>query len=158
MREPWDWDMVWMNVALVIKERSKDPDTQVGSVVVSPDNRKVYVGYNGFPAGVKDTVERWKRPHKYDLVIHAEDNALLNAKEDLEGWTLYLTLYPCVRCATDLIQAGIKRLVYLEKPDRPDSKYDLSTEIMTEAGILIEEYEGPHKGAYGWSQWDPEEK
>jgi dCMP deaminase len=149
---PWSWDRVWMNVALIVKERSKDPDTQVGSVVVSPDNRKTHVGYNSFPIGVKDTPERWKRPDKYNLVIHAEDDAILNSKEDLDGWTLYVTLFPCVRCATDVIQAGIKRIVYLEKPDRPDSKYDLSTEIMEEAGIVIEKYVHNKHGAYGFSE------
>jgi dCMP deaminase len=140
MRKPWDWDRVWISIAQIIKQRSKDPNTQVGAVVVSPNNRSMHCGYNGFPVGVKDTPKRWERPTKHDFILHAEKNAILNSKENLEGWTLYVTLFPCVLCATIIIQSGIKRVVYGEKPHRPQSKYDLSTEIMVEAGIAIEKY------------------
>ena len=52
----------------------------------------------------------------HDLVsapLYAETNAILFANRDrLVGSTLYVyPLSPCVRCATNIIQSGIKRVV-----------------------------------------------
>jgi dCMP deaminase len=64
------------------------------------------------------------REPKYARVIHAEVNAVLHARERLDGYTLYS--WPpgfgptCDRCATVVIQAGITRVVY---------RRDLSTEF-----------------------------
>ena len=41
--------------------RSKDPGTQVGACIVSPDNRILSMGYNGFPNGCSDEDFPWKR-------------------------------------------------------------------------------------------------
>ncbi len=42
------WDTYFMLVALISTERSKDPRTQVGAVIVK-NNRILSVGYNGAP-------------------------------------------------------------------------------------------------------------
>ncbi len=49
---------------------------------------------------------------KYAFVVHAELNAILNSKRNLENCTIYVSLFPCNECAKAIIQSGIKRIVY----------------------------------------------
>ena len=50
-------------------------------------------------------------------VVHAEVNALMFRNcVDLEGCTLYTTLFPCLDCAKTIIRSGIKKLYYLTDP------------------------------------------
>ena len=78
------WDQYFMGVALLSAMRSKDPGTQVGACIVSPQNRVVSVGYNGLPFGCSDDEFPWSREGefldtKYPYVCHAELNAILNS-------------------------------------------------------------------------------
>jgi dCMP deaminase len=91
---------------------SKDPSTKVGAVIVSEDTRMVSIGYNGFPKNLQENSERWQKPLKYEYVIHAEMNAIMNCPFDTKGCTLYCTHQPCHRCLVHLVNAGIKRVVY----------------------------------------------
>ena len=77
------WDQYFMGVALLSAERSKDPNTQVGSCIVDKRRRIVGIGYSGFPAGCSDDELPWEREGafldtKYAYVCHAELNAILN--------------------------------------------------------------------------------
>ena len=110
-----------MMMALVQSLRSPDPNTQVGACITSPNNTVLGTGYNGWPRGISNHCLPWNREGdplnvKYTYVVHAEANAILNSKADLEGSTLYVTLYPCNSCATLILQKGIKRVVYLNNP------------------------------------------
>lgn len=116
------WDESFMLHAIVAAGRSKDPNTQVGACIVGKNNRILSLGYNGAPNGWNDDRFPWDRDNKeeknnkYPYAIHAEMNALLNYKgdnKDLEGATVYVTLFSCHECAKCLAQAGIKRIVYL---------------------------------------------
>jgi len=144
MRKPITWEETWMKVAESVALRSKDPITQVGAVVVSPDQRTMHTGYNGFPTGLMENDARWVRPTKYQYVIHAEINAILNSKTDLNSWTLYLTLHPCSSCALLIIQSGIKRVVYKDLPN-PQSQldYTFAGSILKEAGVELVRYQNP---------------
>lgn len=114
------WDNRWLDVALQVATWSKDPSTKCGAVIVQPDNRIVSVGYNGFAEGVEDTDERWTRPEKYEWVIHAEMNAILNVRSrDMADCTLYITTQPCHRCLQHIINTGIKKVVWLA----PDEEF-----------------------------------
>jgi dCMP deaminase len=118
-------DINWLAMAFVVAKRSKDPSTKVGAVIVAADGKKVSVGYNGFPAGTSDIEDLWNnRPLKYQRVIHAEANAIINCPFDTEGSTIYCTLHPCYRCMGMLINAGIKRIVYYgerwEREEHPE--------------------------------------
>ena len=76
------WDEYFMGVALLAARRSKDPNTQVGACIVSPDNIILSTGYNGLPCSCSDDVFPWEREGaetKYPYVVHAELNAILNA-------------------------------------------------------------------------------
>lgn len=114
-----NWDEYFMAVALLSAQRSKDPSTQVGACVASPDNKIVGVGYNGFPWGCSDDELPWAREGdyldtKYPFVCHAELNAVLNSTApNLKGCKIYVGLFPCNECTKVIIQAGIVEIIYL---------------------------------------------
>lgn len=111
--------LAWMTAI----DMSKDPSTKVGAVIVTPDTRKVSWGYNGMPAGVEETPEMWERPEKYEWVVHAELNALINCPFDTVGCTVYVTMQPCHRCMVHLKNAGIKRIVFSDEYERLTHKH-----------------------------------
>lgn len=117
---------------------SKDPSTQCGAVIVNSKNRIVSVGYNGFPAMVADTQERLNnREQKYKYILHAEQNAILNTNQDLEGCTMYVTHPCCSRCVVEIAAKGIRRVVW-QKPTKEflDRWHDEDlTEIIAECNI-----------------------
>ena len=112
------WDEYFMGIALLTAMRSKDPSSQVGACIVSPENKILSLGYNGMPTGCNDDDMPWEREGdflntKYPFVCHAELNAILNRSAgSLQGCSLYVTLFPCNECAKAIIQAGIKTVVY----------------------------------------------
>ena len=116
-----EWDEYFMAIAKLSAMRSKDPSTQVGACIVSNDNRILSIGYNGAPNGFSDEKFPWGREGnpletKYLYVVHAERNAILNyrgSRKDLENSKIYVDLFPCNECAKEIIQAGIKEVVYL---------------------------------------------
>ena len=133
------WDHRFMGIARdEVATWSKDPSTKVGCVLVSPDRRQIAMGYNGLPAGVRDTAERLgDKVLKNQLTVHAELNAILNARVDLTGWTLYVTKPPCVSCAAAIIQAGIKKVVCppLEMHSSWFKSQAQAWDLLTEAGV-----------------------
>ena len=140
------WDEYFMRIALLTATRSKDLNTKVGAVLVDTRNRIVGTGYNGFPSGAPDDIFPTAREGalydtKYAYTIHAEVNALLNSTVyDLNGATLYCTLFPCNECAKMLIQKGVKRMVYLEDlyPNAPH--HIASRRLMDAMKIPYEEF------------------
>ena len=101
-----------MRIAHVISQRSKDPSTQGGAVLVDQDNIVVGLGYNGFPRGITDEQLPWERKGdfletKYAYVVHAEENAVYNANAQTKDCKLYCTLFPCNECVKTIIQNGI---------------------------------------------------
>ena len=138
------WDEYFMGIAVLSSMRSKDPNTQVGACIVSPDKKIVGVGYNGFPTGCSDDDLPWEREGewletKYPYVCHAELNAILNSTiASLRGATLYVALFPCNECAKAIIQSGIKKVVYLsDKYETSDSTL-ASKKMLSEAGAAFE--------------------
>lgn len=139
------WNIRFMQMAQMISTWSKDQSTKVGCVIVSPEKAILSMGYNGFPRGVNDNIPtRQIRPTKYEFVVHAEENALLNAGRNgtrLNGGILYVTMPPCTRCAGSIIQSGIKEIIYLEPeiqkqiPGWRDS-LDISFTMFDESGVL----------------------
>ena len=117
------WDRRFLELTSTVAQWSKDPSTKVGAVIVDDKNRVVSMGFNGFPRGTSDAEQRYgDRELKLKQIIHAEINAILFAKQDLAGCTLYVTpLAPCAQCASVIIQSGITRVVSL--PNRENSKW-----------------------------------
>lgn len=138
-----NWDARFLKLATHIAGWSKDPSTQVGCVVVGPDREIRSTGFNGFPRGIEDSLERLNdRTQKYPLVCHAEENAIMHAARigvALKDCTAYVTWPPCTRCARSLIQAGVREIVYpagLIIPDRWQEDFALSSSMLAEARVV----------------------
>ncbi len=139
------WDTRFLGLAVHISGWSKDPSSQVGAVITE-GNRIVSLGYNGFAAGIDDTKRRLaERSVKLNLMIHAEENAMIFAKRDLRGCTVYVTHPPCPRCASKLIQEEVKRIVYINPSadflSRWADDLKLSQEMYREAGVSVTGYD-----------------
>lgn len=116
------WDSRFFDLAKHVANWSKDPNTQVGAVIVNDLHQVLSIGYNGFPRGVQDTPSRYEeRGCKHSFVVHAERNALDNAFTEVRGASMYVTLFPCNECAKGIVQKGIKRL-FTPEPD-PSREY-----------------------------------
>ncbi len=136
------WDYRFLQLAQLVAGWSKDPSTQVGAVIVDDDYRIVSVGYNGFPKKIVDNFRLNDRKIKYDIVVHAEANALLFANKPVDGCTIYTWPFePCPRCAGLIIQAGIKRVVsFQNKNTRWEEDFKLSRNLFCEAGVIVQTY------------------
>ena len=132
-------DEYFMGVAMRAARRSKDPNTQVGACIVSPDNIIISTGYNGLPNGGSDDEYPWEREGeetKYPYVVHAELNAILNANgRDLRGSRLYVALFPCNECAKAIIQAGVKEVLYLSDKYASTAATRASKRMLDSAGV-----------------------
>ena len=136
-----NWDERYLDLAKVVSGWSKDPSTKCGAVIVRPDNRIVSLGYNGFPMGVEDDWRLDDRTLKYEIIAHAEMNALISAAQSVVGCTLYTyPLLSCSRCASLMIQAGIHRNI-APRFDEPRwaENIELSKSLYLEAGVEVVE-------------------
>lgn len=135
------WDEYFMGVSLLAAKRSKDPNTQVGACIVDQNNIILSTGYNGFPYGCSDDVYPWEREGddtKYNYVVHAELNAILNARgKDLNGARLYVDLFPCNECAKAIIQSGIAEVVYLYDKYADTPATVASKKMFASAGVRL---------------------
>lgn len=59
------WPDSFLKLANTVAERSKDPSTKVGCIIVGPDKEIRSTGYNSLPRRVSDKPERMERPAKY---------------------------------------------------------------------------------------------
>lgn len=146
------WDEYFMGVAELSAMRSKDPHTQVGCCIVSPDHKILSMGYNGFPRGCSDDDFPWKREgppleNKYFYTTHSELNAILNYRGgSLEGSSLYVTLFPCNECAKAIIQAGIKEIVYDSDKYENEPSTIASKKMLSSAGVEFRKYKRSNRG------------
>jgi len=137
------WDNRFIEMAFMVSTWSKDPSTKVGAVIVDNKNRVISLGFNGFPRGCSDSPEKYSdREVKYRRVLHAEANALLFAKRDLTGCSIYVVpIPPCPQCAGMIIQSGIKRVVTIhptkEQNMRWEDKIEEALSMFIEAGVDI---------------------
>ena len=123
------WDLRFLDLADTVATWSKDPSTQVGAVIVRPNNTIVSMGYNGFPRGFPDIPAYYEdRPTKYSLIVHAEANAVVSAKCDLAGFTIYCSMIPCSECMKLITQAGITRWVSWAPSDEQQARWGTSFE------------------------------
>lgn len=119
-------DAYFLSIAEAVSQRADCMGRHVGAVLVR-DNRIISTGYNGTPSGVKNCTDggcfRCKNREKfpegtaYDicLCVHAEANAILVASKfgiNTSNTIMYTTLQPCFACAKEMLQAGIKEVIY----------------------------------------------
>ena len=127
-------DEYFASLARTAAQMSTCPRLHVGAIVVK-DRRRVSIGYNGAPRGL---------PHCDDVgcdlvdghcvrTVHAEANALISVGfEHTNGATIYVTHSPCRACAGLIINAGIKRVIFVDTYG--DNKI---VTLLMEAGVEI---------------------
>ncbi|XP_013115212.1 probable deoxycytidylate deaminase [Stomoxys calcitrans] len=152
------WDDYFMATAVLSSQRSKDPVTQVGAVIVNEDNRIVAIGYNGFPSRCEDDEFPWYKLSEIEdqldkdqqldpmndkkmFVVHAEANAILNKNcANLKNTRLYTTLFPCNECAKLIVQSGISKVFYISDKYADKPIYRASRLMFGKARIECERY------------------
>ncbi|HBM45913.1 MAG: Deoxycytidylate deaminase [Parcubacteria group bacterium GW2011_GWF2_38_76] len=139
------WDECFMRIARTIADRSKDPSTQAGAVIVNNDNVVVGIGYNGLPRGLKNEEFPWDREGdfldvKYTYVCHAEENAIFNSNNTPKNCKIYATLFPCNECAKSIVQNGIKEVIYESDKYHDEKIWVASRRILDAAGIKYRQY------------------
>lgn len=142
------WDEYFMNIAEIAKTRSNCIRRQVGAVLVNEKHQIISTGYNGVPRGIvhctKDTCtklyEESGEKNEICPAVHAELNAILQAATagiSSEGTTLYSTTRPCGNCTMAIINAGIKRVVYIEDYTDPI----LRSGWLDSSNVVFEKYQ-----------------
>jgi dCMP deaminase len=140
-----EWDIFYLNMARYVATKSKDPSTKTGAVIIRPDGTPASFGFNGFPRGMDDSPELYAdRAVKLSRTVHCEMNAMIFARQDLKGATLYTWPFAsCDRCAVHMIQAGIRRFVYPSMPPEKAARWatsmDTAASYMREAGCEVVE-------------------
>lgn len=119
------WNDYFMTQAVLLSMRATCERLMVGALIVK-DRRIVAGGYNGSTAGDVHCIDEGclLRDGHCIRTIHAEMNALLQcAKFGIPTFEteIYVTHFPCLQCTKSLIQAGIKKIYYLN--DYHDDDY-----------------------------------
>lgn len=142
-----NWTEYFLNIAEVIKLKSKDKSTQIGAVIVGNDNEILSTGYNSFPRGMDDNIqERQERPEKYFYMVHAEINSIINAARtgvSIKNSSIYLTCgIPCADCAKAIINAGIKtiyckQICTTKNKEKWGESQKRSVQLFDECGVQV---------------------
>ena len=110
------YDKAYLRMAVEWAKLSHCKKKQVGAIIVK-NKMIISDGYNGTPSGFNNCCED-SEGKTYWYVLHAEANAILKTAKSTHNCskaTLYLTMSPCKDCSKLIHQAGIKRLVYINK-------------------------------------------
>ena len=109
------FDIAYLKMATEWAKLSYCKRKQVGALIVK-DRMIISDGYNGTPSGFENRCEDDEGNTQW-FVLHAEANAILKlarSTQSAKDATLYLTLSPCKECSKLILQAGIKKLVYVD--------------------------------------------
>ena len=144
------WQDYFANIAELVSSRSTCLRRKVGAVIVS-NKRLLTTGYNGAPSGVAHCLdvgclrEQLGIPsgqrHELCRGLHAEQNAIIQAAThgvSIDGADLYCTNLPCIICTKMIINAGIRRVFYLE-----GYADEMSLMMLEEAGVELNAINAP---------------
>ena len=143
-----NWDEYFIELCQVIKNKSKDKNTQIGVVIVGKDNQIISTGYNSFPRGINDNLdERQEKPEKYYWFSHAETNGIINAALNgvsTKGSKMYMSCgVPCADCARNIVNAGIIEIIcrsdqsIMGTPKKWEEHEKRSLMMFKECGITV---------------------
>jgi len=142
------WDLYFMEIASIVSKRSTCRRRNVGAVVVK-EKRILSTGYNGAPMGLAHCIDSGCLRERLNVAsgerhelcrgLHAEQNAIIQAAYhgvSINGADLYSTHLPCSICMKMIINAGIKKVLYID-----GYSDDLSLDLVNESGIILEKVE-----------------
>ncbi len=133
------YDRAYLKMALEWAKLSHCTRKQVGALIVK-DGMLISDGYNGTPSGFPNVCEN-DNGDTHWYVLHAEANAITKVAKsthDAKDSTLYITLSPCKECCKLVLQAGIRRLVYIE-----EYKDNTAIEFLKSAGVQVVQISQP---------------
>ncbi|MEZ4721436.1 MAG: dCMP deaminase family protein [Flavobacteriales bacterium] len=131
------YDKAYLRLAKEWAKLSHCKRKQVGAIIVK-EGTIIADGFNGTPTGFENECEDENGETKW-YVLHAEANAILKVARttnNANGATLYLTNSPCKDCSKLVLQAGIKRLVYVNR-----YKDASGIEFLEKAGLDVQQIE-----------------
>ena len=131
------YDKAYLKMAREWAKLSHCERKQVGALIVK-DSMIISDGYNGAPSGFDNCCEDEEGKTIW-YVLHAEANAIMKVSKSTNnsnGATLYITLSPCKECSKLVLQAGIRRVVYMK-----GYKDDAGIKFLDKAGVEIEQIE-----------------
>lgn len=141
--ESLKWIRHYIKLAETVSTWSKDPSTKCGAIAVGKHGQIISQGYNGFPRGVEDDMDRYlNKEKKYRYVVHAEMNCIYNAAlngTSMDGADLYVYGLPvCNECAKGIVQIGVKH-VFMKFPEEIGEKWEeafyYTKDMFEEAGV-----------------------
>jgi dCMP deaminase len=143
-----DWNEYFLRITQDVAQRATCVKRKVGAIIVK-DNHILATGYNGSPKGFDHCTEETcirkqmnvpsGQRHELCRGLHAEQNAIIQAAwhgVKIEGSTMYCTCQPCAICVKMLINAGIRKLVYVG--GYPD---ELAQQMLRESRLPVIKYE-----------------
>lgn len=143
---------VYMEVALIVAQRSTCLSDQNGAVIVV-DNRIVATGYNGAPAGKfhcndigvcrkelygfkhfdKSIPGQLGAAYEVSRSVHAEQSAICACAAHgiaINGGEIYVTREPCVICLRMIINCGIVKIYFQDRDVKQSIRIIDSAEAM----------------------------
>jgi len=140
-----DWDEYFLQLAMTVSRKSKDPNCRVGAVIVSPDKIVRATGFNGLARGVFDSESLLTDvEEKLKWICHAEINAIFNAVRtgiSVVGCMIFVNKFPCFACCNAIAQAGIKRICTQDHrywdDDPADGDHTRKPDLLKQAGIEV---------------------
>ncbi|MFX0188906.1 MAG: cytidine/deoxycytidylate deaminase family protein [Candidatus Hodarchaeota archaeon] len=141
-------DNYFMKIAEVVSQRSTCIKRKIGAILVK-DSHIISTGYNGAPSGfshctaeicVRSGLKSGERP-ELCRGVHAEINCIIQAAihgTSIKGdTTLYSTTFPCMSCLKLIINAGIKKLVYLEGYNMENI---VKEDLLNESNLIVQQF------------------
>jgi len=132
-----DWEQYFMAQAQLVALRSTCTRLMVGAIIVR-ENRIIASGYNGSVSDGDHCIDNgcYMIDGHCVRTVHAEANALLQCAKfgvPTNETTMYVTHFPCLQCTKQLIQAGIKHIIY----EHDYRNHDLAIQLFSESNITI---------------------
>lgn len=135
------WNQYFMAQSHLLALRSTCTRLMVGATIVR-EKRIIAGGYNGSVSGSVHCIDEGCYVIDGHCVrtVHAEANALLQCAKfgvPTKNADIYVTHFPCLQCAKQLIQSGIKNVYYAE--DYRNHSYAI--QLFEEAGVKTKKVE-----------------
>lgn len=130
-----EWGQYFMAQAQLVALRSTCTRLMVGAVIVR-ENRIIASGYNGSVADGDHCIDNgcYMVDGHCVRTVHAEANALLQCAKfgvPTNETTMYVTHFPCLQCTKQIIQAGVKKIIY----EHDYRNHELAVQLFKESHV-----------------------
>ena len=119
-----------------VKLAINNDEIPVGAVIVDKNNKIIASGHND-------------RQNNYNVLGHAEINAIINAEKyikdwRLDGYTMYVSLEPCEMCSYIIKESRIDKVYYFVSSDNINNNIVINKEQINinQYKDIYEEFKG----------------